>query len=204
MIRGLDHVVLVVLDLEAAIAEHRARGYLVQRGGEHPGGVSHNALIGFADGSYLELFAFHDLEKSRGNHTWAPVAERGGGWADFALLSDDVEAEAKALEDIVARPPEQGGRARPDGVQIAWTVARLRRPLPFLISDRTPRELRVPSGDATRHPNGVAGVTSIVLGATDKQAVFDRYARLRERGGPPIDIREAKEDGVLDVIFAAR
>ena len=204
MIRGLDHVVLVVLDLDAAIAEHRARGYLVQRGGEHPGGVSHNALIGFADGSYLELFAFHDLAASRGKHSWAPVAERGGGWADFALLSDDVETDAKELGDLLTRPVEEGGRARPDGVQIAWTVARLRRPLPFLIADRTPRDQRVPSGDATRHPNGVAGVTSIVLGARDVGAVTESYARLRERGAPLIDIREAEADGVIDVLFAAR
>ena len=204
MIRGLDHVVLVVMDLDAAIADHRARGYLVQRGGEHPGGVSHNALIGFADGSYLELFAFHDLAKAGRDHTWAPVAKRGGGWADFALRCDDVDAEAKALGELVAGPATPGGRTRPDGVQLAWTVARLRKPLPFLITDRTARELRVPSGDATRHPNGVAGVTSIVLGATNRPSVADAYARLRDRGAPPIDIREAKEDGVLDVIFAAR
>ena len=204
MIKGLDHVVLVVLDLDAAIAEHRGRGYIVQRGGEHPGGVSHNALIGFADGSYLELFAFHDLKKSRGKHSWAPVAERGGGWADFALLSDDVVTDAAKLGDLLVRPTEPGGRKRPDGVEIGWRVARLRSPLPFLIMDRTPRELRVPSGDATRHPNGVAGVTSVVLGARDVDAVAGAYSRLRERGAPLIDIREAQSDGVIDVLLAAR
>lgn len=204
MIRGLDHVVLVVLDLDAAIAEHRARGYLVQRGGEHPGGVSHNALVGFADGSYLELFAFHDLAKSRGNHSWAPVAERGGGWADFALLSDDVTSDAAKLGELLERPVEAGGRARPDGVQIGWRVARLRKPLPFLITDTTPREQRVPSGDATRHPNGVAGVTSVVLGARDVAAVTNDYQRLRELGAPAIEIRKADRDGLIDVSFAAR
>src|SRR5688572_33398539 len=134
MIRGVDHVVLVTLDLDEAMREHRGRGFLVQVGGEHPGGISHNALVGFADGSYLELLAFHDLAKAReAKHSWAPVAERGGGWADFALLSDDVEADAVALGDLLTRPAEKGGRTRPDGVQIGWRVARLRSPLPFLI-----------------------------------------------------------------------
>ena len=78
MIRGFDHVVLVVLDLDAAVAEHRERGFTVTPGGEHAGGLTHNALVGFADGSYLELIAFHDLAAAHGKHSWAPVAERGG------------------------------------------------------------------------------------------------------------------------------
>jgi len=205
VLRGVDHVVLVVLDLDAAIAEHRARGYLVQRGGEHPGGMSHNALVGFADGSYLELFAFHDLAKARdAKHSWAPVAERGGGWADFALLSDDVVTDAASLGELLTRPTEEGGRTRPDGVRIGWRVARLRSPLPFLITDITPREERVPTGDATKHPNGVAGVSSIVLGARDTAALTAGYARLRERGAPPIEIRRAERDGLIDVVLGSR
>ena len=86
MIRGFDHVVLVVPDLATAVADHRARGLTVTPGGEHVGGLTHNALVGFRDGSYLELIAFHDLAAARGKHSWAPVADRGGGRADFALL----------------------------------------------------------------------------------------------------------------------
>jgi hypothetical protein len=205
MIRGVDHVVLVTLDLDEAMREHRGRGFLVQRGGEHPGGITHNALVGFADGSYLELLAFHDLMKAReAKHSWAPVADRGGGWADFALLSDDVVADAAQLGDLLTRPTEEGGRTRPDGVQISWRVARLRSPLPFLIDDVTPRDQRVPSGDATKHPNGVAGVSRVVLGARDVAALTDAYARLLERGAPAIEIRKADRDGVIDVVFGSR
>src|SRR5207237_4721491 len=141
VIRGLDHVVLVVLDLDAAAAEHRSRGFTVTAGGEHAGGLTHNALVGFQDGSYLELIAFHDLAAARGKHSWAPVAERGGGWADFALLSGELLSDVKAVGDLVARPPEDGGRTRPDGVKVAWRLARLEKPLPFLIEDLTAREL---------------------------------------------------------------
>ena len=201
MIRGFDHVVLVVLDLGAAVAEHRERGFTVTPGGEHAGGLTHNALVGFADGSYLELIAFHDLAAAHGKHSWAPVAERGGGWADFALLSNDLRQDVAALGDLVAKPPEDGGRTRPDGLGIAWRVARLQKPLPFLIEDLTARELRVPGGDAAKHANGTAGLAGIVLGATVPARVSQRYALLRERGAPDVEVRRADRDGLLDVRF---
>jgi hypothetical protein len=203
VIRGLDHVVFVVRDLAAAVAEHRERGFTVTPGGEHAGGLTHNALVGFQDGSYLELIAFHDLAAARGKHSWAPVAERGGGWADFALLSNDLLQDVTALGDLVARPPEEGGRTRPDGLGIAWRVARLQRPLPFLIEDLTARELRVPGGEAATHANGTTGVARIVLGATDPTRVSERYAMLRDRGAPEVAVRRAEHDGLLDVAFAS-
>jgi hypothetical protein len=201
MIRGLDHVVLVVLDLEAAVAEHIRRGFTVTPGGEHAGGLTHNALVGFQDGSYLELLAFHDVAAAHGKHSWAPVAERGGGWADFALLSNDLRQDVTALGDLVARPPEEGGRQRPDGLGIAWRVARLERPLPFLIEDLTARELRVPGGDAAKHANKTSRIAAIVLGAMDPARVSERYAMLRERGAPETLVRRADRDGLLDVRF---
>jgi hypothetical protein len=202
VIRGLDHVVLVVLDLDTAVAEHRKRGFTVTPGGEHAGGLTHNALVGFQDGSYLELIAFHDLAAARGKHSWAPVAERGGGWADFALRSDDLTQDVAALGDLIARPPEDGGRTRPDGVAIAWRVARLRRPLPFLIEDVTARELRVPGGAAAKHQSGIARVAAVVVGAAAPTPAAARYALLRDRGAPDVEFRSAPNDGLLDVRFA--
>jgi hypothetical protein len=70
---------------------------------EHAGGLTHNALVGFQDGSYLELFAFRELDRSRGAHPWAAVAERGGGWADVALRSDDLLGDSERVQDLVVR-----------------------------------------------------------------------------------------------------
>jgi len=201
VITGIDHVVLVVTDLDRAVAEHTARGFTVTPGGEHAGGLTHNALVGFADGSYLELIAFHDVAAARGKHSWQPVAERGGGWSDFALASDDLAADAAALREVLARPVENGGRTRPDGVAVAWQVARLVAPLPFLIEDITLRQVRVPSGAAATHANGTRGVGGIVLGARDVAATSARYARLRERGAPEIEIVRSDEDRLRDVRF---
>jgi hypothetical protein len=202
MLRQLDHVVLVARDLKTAIADHRRRGFTVTPGGEHADGVTHNALITFADGSYLELVAFRDLDRAL-THRWWKVAADGGGLADFALLSDDLAADTAALGDLVKTPPKDGGRIRPDGVELRWRTAVLKAPLPFVIEDITARELRVPGGAAAQHANGAIGIAAVTIGAVDLGDTEWRYAELRKRGAPQVDLRKAEKDGVADVRFRA-
>ena len=202
MITQLDHVVYVVTDLASASADWSGRGFTVTPGGEHAGGLTYNALIGFEDGVYVELIAFHDIAAAKGKHSWQPVAERGGGWADFALLSNDLLRDVHGLGELLVRPPEDGGRTRPDGLAIAWRAARLRSPLPMLIEDLTARELRVPHGEAAKHANGTRGIAAVEVGARDTASVAEGYARLRERGAPGIGIAKAERDSLLAVTFA--
>ena len=194
----LDHVVYVARDLAAAVDDHKRQGYTVTPGGEHAGGVTHNALVCFADGSYLELVAFRRPDPT---HRWWRHAS-SGGFADFALLSDDLARDLSALKDLVVREAAEGGRTRPDDVSLRWRAAFLRAPLPFLIEDLTPRELRVPGGEAVRHANGVTGVATIVVGARDQRSVDKSYERLRARGAPEIQIIWTDFDGLTDVGFA--
>ena len=197
MIRMLDHVVYVARDLAAAVDDHKRQGFTVTPGGEHAGGVTHNALVCFADGSYLELVAFRKPDPT---HRWWRHAANGG-FADFALLSDDLAQDASALSDLVVREPAEGGRTRPDGVSLRWRAAFLRAPIPFLIEDLTPRDLRVPGGDAARHANGVTGIASLVVAARDQRSVDESYERLRARGAPEIQIIGTDFDGLTDVSF---
>src|SRR5690348_11089735 len=82
-IRSIDHIVILANELEQAIADYTALGFSVVRGGEHPGGATHNALIAFTDGAYLELIAFKQpAERQR----WWQLGQRGGeGLVDYAL-----------------------------------------------------------------------------------------------------------------------
>ena len=200
MLRQLDHVVLVVRDLASAMTDHRRRGFTVTPGGEHADGITHNALIAFADGTYLEIVAFRDPARAP-THRWWKIAADGGGFADFALLSDDLNADAAALADVVKTPPKEGGRIRPDGVELKWRTAVLKAPLPFVIEDLTPRDLRVPGGAAADHANGARGIASVVIGAVDIGDAEWRYAALRERGAPQVEIHKAERDGLVDVRF---
>ena len=200
MFRQLDHVVFVFRDLQTAIDDYRRRGFTVTPGGDHADRVTHNALIPFADGTYLELVGFRDLSRAQ-THRWWNVAADGGGIADFALLSDDIAADTTALAELVKTPPKDGGRITPNGVELKWRTAVLKAPLPFIIEDLTPREFRVPSGAAADHANGAIGIASIVIGATDIADTEWRYASLRERGAPHIEVRKAERDGLLEVRF---
>ena len=58
MIRALDHIVIVAQDLNVVIASYAAAGFTVAPGGTHADGATHNALIVFADDTYIELIAF--------------------------------------------------------------------------------------------------------------------------------------------------
>jgi len=203
MLRQLDHVVFVFRDLGSAIEDYRRRGFTVTPGGEHADRITHNALIPFADGTYLELVGFRDLSRSE-THRWWNVAANGGGMADFALLSDDIAADTAALADLVKTPPKESGRITPDGVELKWRTAVLKPPLPFIIEDLTPREFRVPSGAAADHANGAIGIALVIIGTANIADTEWRYASLRERGAPQIEIRKADTDGAIDVRFRAR
>ena len=59
---------------------------------------------------------------------------------------------------------------------MAWPPAERSGDLPFMIDDITPRDLRVPSGDAARHANGVTGVRSLVIAVRDLDEASEEFA----------------------------
>lgn len=178
MSSGIDHVIIFVDDLAAASRDFEGLGLTVTPGGEHANGVTHNALISFEDGSYLELIAFVDPARPA-NDEWSARMRRGEGLVGFALRGGDLAQAAAAASQrgLAVRPPAENGRLRPDGQRIGWRTfgAAASEPavLPFVIEDLTPRELRVPGGPATRHRAGVTRVQGVVIHVGD----LDRTAR---------------------------
>ncbi len=176
---SLDHVVIAFHDLEKAIADWQAQGYTVVRGGRHPGRTSHNALVAFDDGSYVELIAW--VEPNPAERWSTMLLKHGEGLMDFALLPESVpraidEARARGLH---LNGPIDGGRVRPDGTQVLWQTARQTTfDLPFLCGDITPRELRVPGGDARKHANGATGIAKVTVAVEDVEASLGRYRAL--------------------------
>jgi catechol 2,3-dioxygenase-like lactoylglutathione lyase family enzyme len=186
VIKGIDHIVILVNDLQQASEDYRALGFTVTPGGEHTGGETHNALIPFADGSYFELIAF---KREAPGHRWWRHAATGEGLIDFALLPDDAAdtiaaARARGLE---ISGPFDGGRLRPDGQEVRWQNGAPGAPgLPFLCADVTARELRVPTGAAREHPNGVIGVDGITVAVADVDVAAEHYAALIGIPMPPV------------------
>ena len=189
----LDHVVIGVRDLAAASAEWAAAGFTVTPGGAHTAAPTHNALIGFQDGSYLELIARRPgaTEPATGLSARLLRLEPDEGLVDFALHTSDLGATVAAARaaGLTLSDPAPSGRARPDGTRLAWESSRPASPdLPFLITDTTPRELRVPGGAAAQHANGVTGIHHLGVQVHDLAASIARYRALL--GVEPLPWRE--------------
>lgn len=167
-----DHAIVLVDDLEAGMAAFRQLGFNPIIGGVHAGAYTHNALIVFQDGSYLELLApvrreslFRLNPDDRSNFLF--LFAKGTGWGGYALIASDLAEHTAAAQRqgvmLQLRPP--GGRTRPDGAQLRWQTAAVEGSMcPFLIEDLSPRVLRVPDDPAICvQPNGAVGTTSLTV-----------------------------------------
>lgn len=205
---SIDHVVIASGDLYSAIANARAAGFTVVPGGVHGSGHTHNALIAFADGSYLELFA-PTAQRRTAEHRWFPRIRNGGGLVDFCLLGPDL---ATSTAEIRARgvefsAPFAMSRLTPEGTRIEWLLSTPpgvtgQNGWPFLIEDVTPRASRVPHApEQLRHANdakGVAGITVLVRDLSVATEAWEAILGTGARGAPGRD-----DAGVLFSIAGA-
>lgn len=205
----LDHIVYLIAPgkLDEGVARFKAIGFNVLPGGTHADGLTYNALVVLADGVYLELIAFvHPISyyppdsperAAREGHGWA---KKTPGWIDFAHL-DTTPDPSSTFEIINRRSPTgesvyanplPGGRKRPDGVVLKWTVtppeaAYGRGILPFFCQDLTPRTLRVPLDPPSNaaHPNTAQGVATVEILVAPSR--FEEYVAALEAttGSPP-------------------
>jgi len=179
MITGIDHIVIMVSDLERAASQWGNLGFTVIPGGKHPRGT-HNALIAFQDHSYLELIAFWEPDYDA--HKWHRFQNSGIGLIDHALASSDLPQEVEDISGrgVVYDGPHAGARSRLDGVELSWRTAQPAdiegHALPFIIDDVSPRELRVPSGGDAEHANGVLGVDTLQIVVSDVASASASYA----------------------------
>lgn len=178
----LDHIILLIPHSSlSSIPGPLTSAFTISPGGRHADGLTENKLIILADGVYIELIAFVDDAPDRKHgHWWGSLPN---GIIDFALTSStsaDVQpvrdALGKAGLPVTYAPARDGGRTRPDGVEVKWQVTfpeatkehvKLRRgQVPFWCHDVTERELRVPRSkkEAVTHPSGTLGVKELRLG----------------------------------------
>ena len=199
MLQSIDHVVILVHDLEAAMRDYATLGFTVLPGGEHADGRSRNALIAFSDGSYLELIAFKDNVVPETHHFYRP--NNPEGLVTFALLPTDIQADVDAARQrgLNLQGPRPGGRLRPDGQRLEWqTATSPTHDLPFLCADVTPRDLRVPSGPAHNHKNGATGISALGVVVSDIDRSRQSYSALLGPETVFSDVQQAYERKEID------
>ncbi|KAI0668389.1 glyoxalase-like domain-containing protein [Trametes maxima] len=148
--RILDHIVHLTPPgtLEQSVKAFRDLGFTVVPGGTHADGKTANALVVFADGTYLELLHFTHAPApalvaaqpsttrtgpATTTHSTHPWSKKQPGWIDYAFLGN---AGSPSIADTInARAPGtvryagevRGGRRRADGRVLEWLIS---APLP--------------------------------------------------------------------------
>ncbi|MEM6800211.1 MAG: VOC family protein [Bacteroidota bacterium] len=195
MLLPIHHIVLGVADLDASIKDFENLGFVVTPGGIHKGGISHNALIHFSDGSFLELFAFRkNLKvnfirladrlgllkkwKQKEEHAHMPRFMKGfhgeEGIMDYAVLVKDIEKYKAQIGVEEIGPSRLFSRKRPDGIVLSWKLAFPKDlHLPFLMSPYVP-ELEIDSL-LYSHPNGAKGISQIDIKLENWDTYFQLY-----------------------------
>lgn len=168
---NIDHVSVCGSDLDAMRQAFTSVGLTTEYGGPHASGGTHMALLGFEDGSYLELIA--PKEAGATGNGWAKLMAGNAGPCAWAVEPKDIDAEVARLKTagMSVEGPTLGSRKKPDGLAVEWDVANVGTgapgsKLPFLIQDRTPRTWRVEPSNSTKG-TGLSGLEMVVLAVND-------------------------------------
>ena len=196
MLLGLDHIVIAVRDLAAAARDYEALGFTVVPGGKHPVGT-HNALISFGDGAYIELIAFYQANP---DHRWWNALQKGEGLVDYCMRTDDLAGDTRKFREagVHIDDPVPWSRTRPDGYQLKWLLSLAREGhrgvAPFLIQDVTPREERVPQ--KFDHKNGAVGIATVTVAVEDFPTVHRWYRSVLDYDGDLIERNDLQATGL--------
>ena len=196
MIQGIDHIVVVVKDLDQAAKDYEQLGFTVIPGGQHPVG-SHNVLISFRDGSYLEIIAFY---REALDHRWWEPLSKGERLVDFCFQTDDLRGDTKKLQaaGVAINDPIPWSRKRPDGYELKWLLSLAtgshRGVAPFLIEDVTPRSERIPQ--TFHHRNGVTGIDKVTVAVGELGQIEKWYGSLLGKRGTAITVADLGAEGL--------
>ena len=196
MFKGIDHLVIVVKDLQQAATDYEQLGFTVVPGGKHPVG-SHNVLISFSDGSYLELIGFY---RDANDHRWWQPLQIGERLVDYCMQTDDLRRDTQSLRvaGVSINDPVPWSRTRPDGYELKWILSLAtgshRGIAPFLIEDVTPRNERIPQ--QFDHYNGAVGIDTVTIAVGDLSQVERWYSAVLGRSGTPIVRIELAAEGL--------
>jgi catechol 2,3-dioxygenase-like lactoylglutathione lyase family enzyme len=202
-----DHLVLLVHDLDAAVADFGALGFTVLERADTSHGSTLFRFIPFDDGSYILLTAFAG-EDGRKGHRLGSVLDSGEGWADYSFVVPNATEAGEALKagGFAAKGPVKVSNVLAGGE--AWSLDLLMTgrgaggdvALPFLVSDNEGRNNRIPG--PSRHANGARGIAGLTVSTGDPKTVIDTLAAIggEKEAGAAKGARVRFSDVWVDVI----
>src|SRR5437667_9181970 len=112
----IDHFTIAGRDLAQLDQLFSNLGMTTDYGGLHSNGITHMSLLGFDDGSYIELIS--TLETGKKSPLWNGHISNNGGPCAWAVEVDDIHAEAARIASLglPVKGPLYYNRKRPDGL----------------------------------------------------------------------------------------
>jgi hypothetical protein len=191
MYLGIDHLVIAVADPDDAVVRfEEAVGRTPTGGGRHDALGTFNRIAWLGD-SYLEFIGVFDRDRAERSWVGRPALralEAGGGFATWAIATDDLDADLARLEPGGSSlgEPRPGERHRADGWVVSWRLA-APDPLgpgqpPFLIEhDETAAEWapadRLQRAALAERIGGAIGLDALELRVDDPNDASQRLAR---------------------------
>ena len=192
-----DHLVIFVADLDRAIKGFADLGFNVTRGGSH--GLTENALIIFANQSYIELLALKPfytnplmaIANRLGILHWqserkASLYSRLLRWVngdvgpvDWCVRVTDLAVASERWKEagLDLLGSETFARKRTDGEIVRWHLGGVKNHnLPILLEDITALDQRVPLVDAV-HGNQGAELLEVQFAVTDAVVACDMASK---------------------------
>jgi Glyoxalase-like domain len=191
----LDHAIICGSNLDTLRQMFTDAGLTPDIGGPHGNGQTQMAILGFDDGTYIELLAPATVGSAAGSE-WAKFLSQDAatcGWAvGTNVLLQEVDRLKKA--GVAVKAPEKGSRKRPDGMSIEWTAADVGNStpgatLPFVIEDQTPRAWRVQTSPSVAGAP-VGGVESVVIGVSNLDASIALFRKAYGWSDPIVEVQK--------------
>lgn len=198
----LDHVVLVVQNMDTVVKQFRNSGFCIESTGKMRDGVSSASIITFKDGTHIELLSPNkpetieylttlrndgELEEYKQKHKLDNNSERlhidnftsCDGLKDYAIRVNDVKTIIPQLENIGLSysTVKEMGYLKPNGKVVVWHLTTpTKKSMPQILSDYTPVSYR--RGVLSQHDNGVKGIKRVVVAVKNLNDTVERYKRL--------------------------
>jgi catechol 2,3-dioxygenase-like lactoylglutathione lyase family enzyme len=204
-LRGIDHVVVLVRDLDKAQQAYARMGFTLTPRGLHTLGSQNHCLM--FGGDYVELLAVPRPHPAMQYYT--DFLAKGEGLGAIALATDDAHRlhSSLAADGIVAdapldfsRPVEGLGDARFRIVQLPPDASPGCR---MFACQHFTRAL-VWRAEYQRHPNGATEIAAVAVVAEDAEAAAASYARLLAAKPQKIEEGLLVQTGSAPIALASR
>jgi catechol 2,3-dioxygenase-like lactoylglutathione lyase family enzyme len=206
-IRGIDHAVVVVRDLDAARATFARMGFTVSPRGFHTvGSQNHCVMFGH---DYVELLASPEENPHPSRQHYTEFARQGEGLAALALQSRNAKGAYTELLWAGFGPSDPLELARPVALPGGEREARFRitqvapGAMPggrVFVCEHLTRDL-VWRSEYLRHANGATGLAAVAILCDDAAAAAKPYERLFDTKAKEIAEGLLVETGGAPVAF---